>query len=97
MRRSIGRDNAVKMYQKGWWVGKPYRDIALVGLSLQELTVPLTTLHLAVENTLARPISIEQVKTNPDELLRKILGWMPELTLQQIHDIAFPGKEGELI
>lgn len=97
MRRSIGRENAIKMFQREWWVGKSYRDVALVGLSLQELTLPLTILHLAVENTLAKPIAVSFVKEEPEKLLRRILGKMPPLTLAQIHDIAFPGKERDLV
>lgn len=88
MRRSIGRENAVKMFQDEWWVGKRYKDIALVGLSLAELTLPLTILHLAVENTLARAISPKDVRTEPERFLAEILGGLPPLTVIQIAEIA---------
>lgn len=97
IRRSIGKDNAVKMFHREWWVGKRYRDIALVGLSLQELTLPLTILHLAVENSLRKPVDVATVKDEPEALLLELLNGMPPLTLQFIHDLAFPGRERDLV
>lgn len=96
IRKSIGKDQAVKMFRLEWWVGKRYRDIALIGLSLQELTLPLTILHLAVENSLKRPVDFAEVKDESESLLLKMLGGFPPLTLAQIHDIAFPGGESEI-
>ena len=97
MRRSIGRDNAVKMFQREWWVGKRYKDIALIGLSLRELTLPLTILHLAVENSLGKVINPKQIEENAETILASLLHGMPPLTLKQIHDIAFSGKRNEVI
>lgn len=97
IRKTIGRDQAIKMFKREWWVGKRYRDIALVGLSIQELTLPLTILHLAVENSLYCPVDVATVKDDPEALLVRMLAGLPPLTLAQIHDVAFPDDKEKIV
>lgn len=96
MRRSIGKAQAVKMFEDEWWVGKRYKDIALVGLSLMELTVPLTILQLAVESTLCRMVLRKEIEEEADKLLLEVLGGMPPLTILQIAAIAFPKEKDRI-
>jgi hypothetical protein len=97
VRKSIGKEQAVKMYEREWWKGKSPRDVALVGLSLQELTLPFLRLHWAVESTLMRIVDPADIKADPEKLLLRILADLPPLTLGQIHDIAFPDRKDRVV
>ena len=97
IRKSIGKEQAVKMYEREWWKGKRQRDIALVGLSLQELTLPFDVLHLAVEYVLGVLVNGDDLKNKPEDFLKRILAGMPPLTVGQIHDIAFPQRKDRII
>ncbi len=97
IRKSIGRDNAVKMFEQEWWVGKRWKDIALVGLSLQELTLPLPILVRAVENAIYAQVDPSKLLEDAESVLLKVLNGMPPLTLAMIHDIAFPGRDRTIV
>jgi hypothetical protein len=48
-RVSIGRDEAIKMAEARWWIGKSPRDIAGRQLFLVELCCPFEVFHEAIK------------------------------------------------
>jgi hypothetical protein len=56
MKNSIGKENAIELYESKWWEGLSHREIAGVQLFVTELCCPFDVFHEAVEKSLGRPV-----------------------------------------
>lgn len=72
--RSIGRDAAIHLHDSKWWEGRTYREIAEFQMSTQELCMPFSVFHEAVEKTLGRPVFTHEFGLNFDGLLSEMMG-----------------------
>ena len=73
--QSIGKEQAIKLYNSGWWKTKSHREVAKFQLLTRELSVPFEVFHEAVEKSLGRPIwTHEFASSNIDNILMEFFG-----------------------
>lgn len=72
-RKSIGRENAKTLAATEWWENQPsYELVAIVGLTIEELTLPIKPLQYAVEQSLRISVSVQHLTDNVDAILRTL-------------------------
>lgn len=81
---SIGKENAIKLFESNWWEGKSHREIAEFQLFTSELCVPFEIFHEALEKTLGRPVWTHELALNYSELVKEIRGEIEPPTMQDI-------------
>jgi hypothetical protein len=82
--KSIGREKAIALANSNWWVGKPAKDVAKIGLFTKELCLPFHELHKAVEEALGRPVFTHEFGLNYDGICQELLGERDAPTLEEI-------------
>jgi hypothetical protein len=82
--KSIGRDNAIALAKTEWWVGKPAKEVAKIGLFTKELCLPFDVLHKAVQEALGRPVFTHEFGLNFDGICQELLGERDAPTLEEI-------------
>jgi hypothetical protein len=66
--QSIGKENAIALFDSGWWKTKTHREIAELQFTIQELCCPFDVFHEAMEKTLGRPVWTHEFALNQDGL-----------------------------
>jgi hypothetical protein len=76
-------EQAIKLYDSGWWEGLP--DVAIVSFQLFEprLCMPFGDFHQAVEACLKRPVWTHEF-AHPTSLKKEFLGDRPAPTFEEI-------------
>lgn len=83
----LTREQAVAMYEGGWWIGMAARDIAMFQLHERLLCMPFDAFHRAVEKALGRPVYTHEFGLDMDGLRRELLGDRPAPTFEEILDL----------
>lgn len=73
-RVSIGRDRAIELAESGWWEGKTAREIATFQMFVDELAMPFSTFHKALEEALGRPVWTHEMGINWEGLADELCG-----------------------
>jgi hypothetical protein len=81
---SIGKEQAIQLYETEWWKYKSYREIAFYQLFTAELMCPFDVFHEAVEKSLGRPVFTHEFGLNYDGLCEEFLGQRSAPSLQDI-------------
>lgn len=84
IQQSIGRDAAITLHDSKWWEGKTHREIAEFQMATQELCVPFSVFHEAMEKTLGRPVFTHEFGLNFDGLLGELMGEKEPPSFEQI-------------
>jgi hypothetical protein len=82
--KSIGKENAIRLYESGWWKGKTARDITQFQLFTAELCLPFGDFHQALEESLGRSVFTHELGLNLQGLIGEFMGTSPAPTLEQI-------------
>lgn len=81
---SIGKEEAIRLYDGGWWKGMTARQICEVQLFTEELCMPFDEFQSAMSHCLGRPVFTHEFGLNYDGLVAEFLGQRPAPTLDQI-------------
>lgn len=81
---SIGKENAIELYNSNWWEGLSYREIAGVQLFTAELCCPFDIFHEAVEKSLGRPVFTHEFGLNYQGICKEFLGEKEPPTMEEI-------------
>lgn len=82
---SVGsKENAIAIYESGWWKGKSAREIAEFQLFTEELCCPFGVFHGAVEDVLSRPVWTHEFGLNLDGIISEFLGERPAPSFSDI-------------
>lgn len=84
MKNTIGKENAIKLYESNWWKGLTHREIAGFQLFTTELCCPFDVFHEAVEKSLGRPVYTHEFGLNYKGICSEFLGESESPTLEQI-------------
>jgi hypothetical protein len=84
MKNSIGKENAIELYESNWWEGLSYQEIAEFQLFTTELCCPFDVFHEAVEKSLGRPVFTHEFGLNYGGICAEFLGEKEPPTLEQI-------------
>lgn len=71
--RSIGKNEAVRLFESKWWENFNSRQIAVFQLFTRELCCEFGAFHGAVEAALGRPVWTHQLGSGGAEKLRRDL------------------------
>jgi hypothetical protein len=83
----LTREQAVRMYESGWWVGMPARDVAMFQLHEDRLCMPIDVFKGSLDVALGRPVYTHELALNRVGLIRELLGEDRAPTLQEILDL----------
>jgi hypothetical protein len=81
---SIGKENAIELYNSNWWEGLSYREIAGVQLFTTELCCPFDIFHEAVQKSLGRPVFTHEFGLNYQGICKEFLGEKEPPTMEEI-------------
>ena len=81
---SIGKEEAIALYESEWWKSCTHKQIALFQLFTQELSCPFDVFHEAVEKSLGRPVFTHEFGLNYDRICKEILGEASPPTMDEI-------------
>lgn len=71
-RLELTEQQAIRLFNGGWWVGRPAREIAEFQLEVQRYCCPFRVFHDAVEESLGRSVETSEFASNWDGLLREL-------------------------
>lgn len=80
------KDEAMAMYESGWWKEKTPREIVAFQLFEPKLCMNFGDFHEAVEQVLGRPVFTHEFGMNLDGLKAEFNGTEPAPTLTEIID-----------
>lgn len=83
-KNSIGKENAIELYDSNWWGGLSYQEIAGFQLFTAELCCPFDVFHEAVEKSLGRPVFTHEFKLNYWGICEEFLGEREQPTLEEV-------------
>lgn len=86
-RQSIGSEKAIALAKSGWWEGRTAREIAKFQLFTDELSMPFSVFHEALEKALGRPVFTHELVLNYDGLCMELLGEKDAPTLNEIIEL----------
>lgn len=84
LRQSIGKENAITLFNSGWWKTKTPQEIVRFQLFTNELAMPFSDFHGAMEACLNRGVFTHEFGVNYDGLAREFLGESPAPSLEEI-------------
>ena len=82
--QSIGTEKAIELGQSNWWEGMSHREIAGFQLFTQELCMPFSVFHEALEGALGRPVWTHEMGLNFRGLCKEFWGEAESPTMQEI-------------
>ena len=83
-KNSIGKENAIELYNSNWWEGLSYQEIAGVQLFTVELCCPFDVFHEAVEKSLGLPVFTHEFGLNYGGICKEFLGEKESPTMDEI-------------
>lgn len=90
--QSIGRDNAIALFDSGWWKDQTPTQIAEFQLFTVELCMPFDEFHMAVGKALKRPVWTHEFALNYDGLVAELLQGKPPSSMQEIIEMILQDK-----
>lgn len=86
MPSNMTKEEAIELYESGWWKDKPAREVARLQLSEDTLCMPFGEFHKAVEEALDRPVWTHEF-ADPGRLLAELDGDEPKPEDPQGHAV----------
>ena len=83
-RISIGKEQAIQIYDTEWWKEKSYREIAFYQLFTAEIICPFDVFLYALGKSLNRKLDEHDLGWNYTGICRDFLGQRAESTFQDI-------------
>jgi hypothetical protein len=77
------RDEAVALYESGFWKQMAYEDIAKFQLLEERLCMPIEAFHEAIEKALGRPAYTHEFGFNREGLVKELFHGAPAPTLEE--------------
>ncbi len=90
--KSIGRSRAIALFESGWWLDRPAREVAKFQLFTAELCLPFDVFHRALEETLRRPVWIHELGLNLDGIFQEFLDERDAPSVEEILALLPPEK-----
>lgn len=82
--QSIGNDNAIALFDSGWWKDKTPTQIAEFQIFTAELCMPFGEFQMAVEKAVKRPVWTHEFALNYDGLVAELLQGKRPPSMQEI-------------
>lgn len=82
--QSIGKEAALALFEKKWWEGRSHREIAEFQLLTDELCIPFSMFHEAIEKALRRPVFTHELGLNRSGLISELLDGAPAPSFDEI-------------
>lgn len=82
--QSIGREKAVQMWESAWWEGMDAKSIAKFQLMTDELCMPFTKFHEAIEKALGRSVWTHEFGLNRKGLIQELFGERDAPSMEEI-------------
>jgi hypothetical protein len=89
------REEAIKMYDTGWWQHATDQEIVAFQLFEEKLCMPFGRFHEAVEKCLERPVFTHEFGLAHEQLKAEFLKQRPKSTFAEI--MALIPKEKQII
>lgn len=90
-RQSIGREKALELYNSGWWKDRTATDIVMFQFFTDELCMPFSDFHSAMEDHLGRPLWTHEFGFW-DTLCKEVLREKPAPSFEEIIDLIPEAK-----
>lgn len=84
--QSLTREEAISLYESGWWKEKTDDEIVSFQLFTGRLCMPFDVFHASVEKVLKRPVFTHEFGSS-GRLKEEYLGEKPAPTFQEIMEI----------
>lgn len=78
------KDEAIKLYETGFWEQMSYRDRAMFQMFESKLCMPFSVFHEAMEKSLERPVFTHEFGLDSEGLRKELLGDRPTPTFEEI-------------
>lgn len=86
-RNRIGKQEAINLYNSGWWAGKTDRELAIFQMLTEELCMPFDRFHEALTKALGRPVWTHELGLNWQGLMEELIGGKPAPTMREIMEL----------
>lgn len=83
----LTKEQAIKLYESGFWETLSYRQRAEFQITTKLLCMPFSIFHEAVEKTLGRPVFTHEFGLNPEGIKAEILEGKSPPTFTEILDL----------
>ena len=83
-RRSIGKEAAIELAKSDHWDDKTYRERAEFQMIVEELSMPFSVFHEAIEKTLGRPVWTHEFGLNWEGIAAELFEGKPAPTMEEI-------------
>ncbi len=80
----LTKEDAIKLFDSNWWIGKSHKDLAMFQLHEPLLCMPFRVFHEAVEESLGRPVFTHEFGLNMEGLMKELRGEAPAPSLADI-------------
>lgn len=84
---SIGKEAAIALAKSKWWENKTAEEIVRFQLFTQELSMPFSIFHQAIEKVLKRSVFTHELGLNFEGLCKEFLGEVAAPSFQEIIDM----------
>jgi hypothetical protein len=78
------KEEAIKLYDSGFWKQMSHEEIAKFQLIEERLCMPFEVFHAAIEKALDRPILTHEFDLNWEGLIKELFNGAPRPTLEEI-------------
>ena len=85
--QKLGKAAAMALAETTWWEGRTDREIAEFQMLTDELCVPFSRFHEALEKTLGRPVFTHEMGLNADGLRAELFDGAPAPSFEAILDL----------
>lgn len=91
--QSIGREKAIALSESKWWEGISSREIAEFQMLTEELCLPFSVFHKAIEETLGRPVFTHEFSSlGFDGLIAELFDGAAPRTFDEVMDLIPAAK-----
>jgi hypothetical protein len=80
----VTKENAVALYESGFWKQMSYKEIAKFQLMEDLLCMPFEVFHEAITKALGRSVYTHEFGLNRDGLIRELSHGAPAPTLEEV-------------
>ena len=85
--QAITKEQAIQLYNSGFWQTMSYRDRAIFQLHENLLCMPWAVFHEAMCQALDRPVYTHEFGLNREGLKKELMGEIPSPSLEEILDL----------
>ncbi|OBR54135.1 hypothetical protein [Paraburkholderia tropica] len=81
------QDEAISLYESGFWKSMSHRDRAMFQMFERRLCMPFSVFHEAIEKTLGRPVFTHEFGLNREGLQKELMCEAPAPTMEEIMNL----------